>query len=149
MLPIFEKFMIFCCGGKFLPFFKWPWKDNPHRTCYKRHSLEGFPVQAVSWNSSFEYYFTQFLVPLPVLVMTILICAWRFPLPFMFGDSYFKSQVPCFLESEESVPLTQAGEHREYLALKEKGRENLPNIFSPNKWPLTDYKNRAMIALFL
>jgi len=26
----------------------------------------------------------------------------------MLGDSYFKSQVPCFLKSEESVPLTQA-----------------------------------------
>ena len=40
---LFEKFMIICCGGKFLPFFKLPWKDNPHRTCYKCHNLEGFP----------------------------------------------------------------------------------------------------------
>lgn len=37
----------------------------------------------------------------------------------MLGDSYFKSQVPCFLESEESAPLTQAGGGREFLALRE------------------------------
>ena len=37
----------------------------------------------------------------------------------MLGDSYFKSQVPCFLESEELAPLTQAGGGREYLALRE------------------------------
>ena len=48
-------------------------------------------------------------IPVPVLVMTVLIQWWRFPLPFMWGDSYFKSQMPCSVESEESFPLTQAG----------------------------------------